>query len=577
MAFDGITIANLVYDMNQQILNGRISKIAQPEPDELLLTLKGNNGQVRLLLSASASLPLVYFTEENKPSPMTAPNFCMFLRKYIANGRIISITQPSFERIIQFEIEHLNELGDPCKKLLIIELMGKHSNIIFTDMDGLILESVKHVSGSTSSVREVLPGRTYFIPNIQHKENPLLADECSFIQAISTQETSVQKAIFGAYSGISPIAALELCYQADLDHELLYEELTEEQKLCLATVFIHYFKQVKDGNFQPVLISKEHEPLEYSSLPLTLYANEELEYPESISATLHLFYNRKEQYTRIRQKSVDLRRIVTTALDRNRKKYELQKKQYSDTEKKDKYKVYGELLHTYGYELTGGETKLEALNYYSNAPIEIPLDPQLNAQENAKKYFDKYNKLKRTALALDELLLSTNAEIEHLESVVNALEIAENEDDLIQIKEELILSGYIRKVTHGKRIKIISKPFHYVTADGFHIYVGKNNIQNDELTFKFANGGDWWFHAKGVPGSHVILKTEGKEITDATFEAAASLAAYYSKSRLSPKVEVDYLERKNVKKPAGAKPGFVVYYTNFSMNVSPNNTHLQLL
>jgi len=577
MAFDGITIANLVYDMNQQILNGRISKIAQPEPDELLLTLKGNNGQVRLLLSASASLPLVYFSTENKPSPMTAPNFCMFLRKYIANGRIVSITQPSFERIIQFEIEHLNELGDPCKKILIIELMGKHSNIIFTDMDGLILESIKHVSGSTSSVREVLPGRTYFIPNTQHKENPLLADEHSFIQAISAQETTIQRAIFGAYSGISPIVASELCYQANLAQDLSCDELTNEQNLHLASKFIYYFNQVKEGNFLPVLISKEQEPLEYSSLPLTLYANEELEYPESISATLHQFYDRKEQYTRIRQKSVDLRRIVTTALDRNRKKYELQKKQYSDTEKKDQYKVYGELLHTYGYELSGGETKLEALNYYSNMPIEIPLDPQLNAQENAKKYFDKYNKLKRTALALDELLLSTNAEIEHLESVVNALEIAENEDDLIQIKEELILAGYIRKATHGKKIKITSKPFHYVTADGFHIYVGKNNIQNEELTFKFANGGDWWFHAKGVPGSHVILKTEGKEITDATFEAAAALAAYYSKSRLSPKVEADYLERKNVKKPAGAKPGFVVYYTNFSMNVSPNNTHLQLI
>lgn len=577
MAFDGITIANLVYDMNQQLINGRISKIAQPEPDELLLTLKGNHGQVRLLLSASASLPLVYFSQENKPSPMTAPNFCMFLRKYIANGRIIAITQPSFERIIQFEIEHLNELGDPCKKLLIIELMGKHSNIIFTDMDGLILESIKHVSGSTSSVREVLPGRTYFIPNIQHKENPLLADETTFIEAMMKQETSVQKAIYGAFTGISPIVASELCYQGNIDEQLSCEELTLDQKSDLAKVFVAYFKQVKDGNFKAVLISKDEKPIEYASLPLTLYADYELEYPETISVTLHQFYDRKEQYTRIRQKSVDLRRIVTTALDRNRKKYELQLKQYADTEKKDKYKVYGELLHTYGYELSGGETKLEALNYYTNKQLEIPLDPQLNAPENAKKYFDKYNKLKRTALALDELLLSTNAEIEHLESVVNALEIAENEDDLMQIKEELILSGYVRRAAHVKKIKITSKPFHYITSDGFHLYVGKNNIQNDELTFKFANGGDWWFHAKGVPGSHVILKTQGQEITDATFEAAAALAAYYSKSRLSQKVEVDYLERKNVKKPASAKPGFVVYYTNFSMIVSPDNSHLQAL
>lgn len=576
MAFDGITIANLIYDMNQKIQNGRISKIAQPESDELLLTIKGSDGQYRLILSASASLPLVYFTNDNKPSPMTAPNFCMLLRKHIANGRIISITQPDFERIISIEIEHYNELGDLARKKLIIELMGKHSNIIFLDEKDQIIDSIKHVSASTSSVREVLPGRDYFVPKTQEKQNPLLATSQSFIDLLSKQPTTIQKAIYQSYTGISPTIANEICFRADLDGDQAVASLSEGFLLHLAKQFVLVMEQIIQCDFHPVLITKQEEPIEYSAIPLHMYQDYDVEEPENISETLHLFYDRKERYTRIRQKSVDLRRIVTTALERNRKKYHLQLKQFEETTKKDQFKVYGELLHTYGYDYNGTDTKYKVLNYYTNQEIEIPMDHQLSALENAQKYFDKYTKLKRTAVAMETLLSETKQDVEHLESVVTALELAENEDDLIQIKEELIESGYIRKNTREKKIKSNSKPLHYVTTDDFHIYVGKNNIQNDELTFKFANGGDWWFHAKNVPGSHVILKTQGREVPDQVFELAASLAAHYSKSQKSPKVEVDYLERKNVKKPAGAKPGFVVYYTNFSMNVEPSISNLIL-
>ena len=576
MAFDGITIANLIYDMNQKIQNGRISKRAQPEPDELLLTIKGTDGQYRLILSASASLPLVYFTNDNKPSPMTAPNFCMLLRKHIANGRILSITQPDFERIISFEIEHYNELGDLAQKKLIIEIMGKHSNIIFVDEQGRIIDSIKHVSASTSSVREVLPGRDYFVPKTQEKENPLLATKESFIALISKQPTTIQKAIVQSYTGISPTISNEICFRADLDGDQAVSSLSEGFLLHLANQFLIVMEQINACDFHAVLITRQDEPIEYSAIKLNMYNDYEVEEPESISKTLHLFYDRKDKYTRIRQKSVDLRRIVTTALERNRKKYQLQLKQFEETTKKEQFKIYGELLHTYGYDYNGTDEKYKVLNYYTNEEIQIPMDNQLTALENAQKYFDRYTKLKRTAVAMESLLAETKQDVEHLESVVTALELAENEDDLIQIKEELVESGYIRKNNREKKVRINSKPLHYVTSDDFHIYVGKNNIQNDELTFKVANGGDWWFHAKNVPGSHVILKTQGREVPDHVFELAAGLAAYYSKSQKSPKVEIDYLERKNVKKPAGAKPGYVIYYTNYSMNVEPSVANLEL-
>ena len=274
---------------------------------------------------------------------------------------------------------------------------------------------------------------------------------------------------------------------------------------------------------------------------------------------------------------MDLRKIVNTALDRNRKKYQLQEKQLKDTEKREKYKVYGELIHTYGYGLPEGAKELEALNYYTNETIKIPLDPTLDAKSNAQKYFDKYGKLKRTYEALTDLTKETAAEIEHLESIATSLDIALTEDDLVQIKEELMEYGYIKRKRSDKKTKIKSKPFHYLSSDGYHIYVGKNNYQNEELTFKFATGNDWWFHAKGIPGSHVIVKSNNEELPDRVFEEAGKLAGYYSKGRENDKLEIDYLQKKNVKKPNGSAPGFVVYYTNYSLTIHPDISDLTLI
>ncbi len=568
MAFDGITIANVVHELNKTILNGRIAKIAQPERDELLLTIKGGNEnlkQTRLLISASASLPLLYLTDENKPSPMNAPNFCMLLRKHIANGRITKIFQPEMERIIRFEIEHLDDLGDLRTKSLIVEIMGKHSNIIFCDENDRIIDSIKHISAQVSSVREVLPGRDYFIPKTSEKFNPLTENREHFLSEIAGKPMPVAKAIYSSYTGISPLTAGEICYRASVDADASTASLNEDEKLHLANNFLWYMEDTASGKFTPNIVMRGKEPVEYSAFPLKQYEELEVVSYDSMSEVLEKFYSAKNVYTHMRQKSSDLRKIVGTALDRSRKKYDLQKKQLKDTEKRDKYKVYGELLNTYGYGVEEGAKSMEALNYYTNETITIPLDPDLNPSENAKKYFDRYNKLKRTYHALTERIEETRNEILHLDSIATALDIASNEDDLAQIKDELISYGYIKKHGGKKKRSTKSKPFHYVSSDGFDIYVGKNNYQNDELTFKFANGNDWWFHAKNMPGSHVIVKTNGEELPDRTFEEAGRLAAYYSKGKEAGKVEIDYLEKKNVKKPNGSAPGFVIYYTNYSM------------
>ena len=571
MAFDGITIANIVKELNDTILNGRIAKIAQPENDELLLTIKPAKGQVRLVISASASLPLIYLSRDNKPSPMTAPNFCMLLRKHIANGRIVGISQPSLERIIRFEIEHLDELGDLCRKSLIVEIMGKHSNIIFCNEKGMIIDSIKHVSAQMSSVREVLPGREYFIPDTMKKENPLGIPEENFTQELLSKPMPVGKAIYNSFTGISPVVAEEICYLAGIDSSVPASEMSGDLLAHLYRQFTYFMEQVTESKFSPAIYYDGNEPKEFSSLLLTHFSNYQVKSYDSISEVIRTYYSSRDLITRIRQKSSDLRRVVQTALERNRKKYDLQLKQLRDTESRDKYKVYGELIHTYGYNLEEGAKELEALNYYTNEMIKIPLDPQKTPQENAKKYFDRYNKQKRTFEALSELIKETKDEIDYLESVSKSLDIARSEDDLIQIKEELIESGFIRRKQSAKKVKITSKPFHYISSDGFHMYVGKNNYQNDELSFKFANGGDWWFHAKNMPGSHVIVRKEQAEtLPDATFEEAGRLAAYYSKGRQAPKVEVDYVQRKELRKPPKAKPGFVIYHTNYSMMCIPN-------
>lgn len=571
MAFDGITIAALVYECKEKLVGGHVQKIAQPEKDELLLTIKNNRINYKLQISASASLPLIHLTEQNKQSPFTAPNFCMLLRKHLGGAKILSCRQIGLERVIEFKFENLNELGDVVQKSLMIEIMGKHSNIIFVDNDGRIIDSIKHVNGMLSSVREVLPNREYFIPNTLNKYDPFELTVEIWNKEICTKPTTIAKALYTSLIGFSATMSQELAYRAGVDGDIPICSLNGNEKSALLNQIRELLETVNTGKYSPCIVFDSGVPVEFGAVDLTRYQGMQKRTASSISEVIETFYGEKDIITRIRQKSYDLRKTVTTILDRNYKKADIQRKQIQDTEKKDKYKVYGELLNTYGYQLQPGDKKLDCINFYTNTEISIPVDPTLSYTENANKYFAKYNKMKRTYEAVSEQMKECQDDIAHLESILTELDIARKEEDLQIIRQELVDGGYMKEKGGRKKQHKLpkSKPLHFLSSDGYDIYIGKNNYQNDELTFRFATGNDWWFHAKNIPGSHVILRTKDGEPPIRAFEEAASLAAYFSKGKNAEKVEIDYIQKKHVKKPNGSKPGFVIYYTNYSIVVSP--------
>ena len=602
MAFDGIVLANVVWDMQRLLTGGRITKIYQPEADELLLVVKNQKETFRLQLCAGASLPLIRFIEEGKKNPLTAPNFCMLLRKHISNGKILAIHQPGMERIVEMTIEHRDEMGDLCTKKLVTEIMGKHSNIIFLDQDGTIIDSIKHISAQISSVREVLPGRAYVSPPGQGKIALSEINQEWFEDTFLKKALSIQKAVYQSISGISPLFANEICERAGLDGSRPVASLTEgldrtgslpvagdpgfayepnqgvNDRTRLYQELVRLRDDIADHKFVPNIVYEGKVPLEFASFPLTIYRNMICREFESISQVLDSFYAERETITRIRQKSADLRHILQTALERTARKYDLQQRQLADTDKRELYRIRGEMLHTYGYSAQPGAKELTCVNYYDGKEITIPLDPTLTAMENAKKYFDRYGKLKRTYEALTGLVEKTGQALSHLESIGNSLDMARSEEDLAMIRQELIDYGYMKsRGASGKKKKAAkSKPLHYISSDGFHIYVGKNNYQNDELSFKFANGKDMWFHAKKMAGSHVIVKLgTADQLPDSTYEEAARLAAYYSKGKDAPKVEVDYTERRQLKKPPHAVPGYVIYHQNWSMSIEPDISGIQ--
>ena len=579
MAFDGIVVANIVHELKQALVGGRVSKIAQPEADEIILTIKNQKETCRLRLSANASLPLVYLTETNPLSPMTAPNFCMLLRKHIGNARILDITQPGLERVIRMELEHLDEMGDLRRKSLNVEIMGKHSNIIFCDENDTIVDSIKHVSLMVSSVREVRPGRPYFIPNTMQKQNPLTASVDDVLAAL-TGNQDAPSSLLKHFTGISRATAIELVERSQADPDLIACELPANVRLAIADEFCRTMDQIRSGAFTPCIAYRGEEPVEFASILLTGFSDCQVRTYLSVSEVLETYYATKSRLTRMHQKSAQLRKLVQNSIERSSKKYDLQLNQLKDTEKREKYRIYGEMLNTFGYECPPEAKSFEVINYYTNEPLTIPLDPTLSAAENAQKFYERYNKLKRTFEALGELIQETKDELEHLESVSASIDIAENDADLDEIKRELASCGYIHAsgIPRGKKDnRQKSVPYHYRSSDGFDIYVGKNNFQNDELTFKFAQGNDIWMHAKKAHGSHVIIRTNGKEVPDRTYEEAGSLAAWYSQSRQAPKVEIDYIEKKHVKKPAGGKPGFVIYHTNYSLMAEPTLAYVTLV
>ena len=581
MPFDGICVSAITHELNSALSGGRIVKIAQPEREEILMQIKTTDATHRLFINVSAGMPFLYLTEENKPSPMTAPPFCMVLRKHLQGGRILSVTQPGLERIVHITVEHLDEMGDLCRRTLVFELMGKHSNLILIDEKNVILDSLKHISALVSSVREVLPGRDYFIPETESKYDPMLIGDRlrnAFYEAMKKPE-SAYKRIYSSFTGISPFVAMELCNAVGCDGD---RDVNDEEKERLFEAFFALMEDVKAAKFEPKILYENGRIREFSVAKITQNC-ESVRCFGTVSEMLSTYYSDKNKADVMRSKTADLRHQIQTLLERDYKKADLQKKQMQDAENREKYRINGELLNAYGYQIEDGVKQAEVFDYYENRNRIITLDPNKTVSENAVRFFDKYNKLKRTAGALEEQMKENEAEIEYLEGILTYISLAKTEDDLAQIKRELWERGFVKRLGNayavngrgtksgrgGKMPK--AKPLHFRTKDGYEIYVGRNNLQNEEVTFEIATGNDWWFHAKGVPGAHVVVKcpfanqAEEWDMPDEIFELAGALALAYSKNKDMEKGDIDYLRKKNIKRPNGAAAGFVVYYTNYSL------------
>ena len=584
MAFDGVTVCAAASELRHFLTEGYISKISEPEQGELLVIVKTREyGIKKLLISAGASMPFICLTERNLMAPIQAPAFTMLLRKHLQGGRILSVTQPSLERIIVITVEHRDELGDMREKKLIIELMGKYSNIIFTDSEDNIIDAIKRVPPSMSSVRTVLPGEKYFIPMTQDKADPLSDRDFDFFRNhVLGRPLSVIKALYGTYTGFSPVIAEELCHRAGTEGDESASSLAESDLKALYDHFMKLTDDLKAGSFEPVIVYEEgNKPREFAAVRLTMYEDLEMRTFESISEVIERFYSEKNTYNLMRQKSADLRKVVSNAIERTAKKYDLQLSQIRDAEKMEKYRVYAELINTYGYEVKDGSDHFDTVNFYDGKEIRVPLDPSISVHENANKYFARFEKLKRTKKAAMEQAEESRVQLSHLKSIEASFETAESEEDLKLISKELRDTGYLKKASapsKGRKAGTKSAPMHFVSSDGHDIFVGRNNIQNDELTFKTGHGNDWWFHSKTYPGSHVLLvvgKGDPMSLPDSAFDEAGRIAAYFSTGRDQGKVDIDYTLVKNVKKPAGAVPGYVIYHTNYSMTAKPDIDGIQ--
>ena len=567
MAFDGITIAALCAELNGTLTDGSIAKIVQPSADTVVLDVRCGKTMRHLFLCASASLPLLYLTEEKYQAPMAAPSFTMLLRKHLLNGRIRAVTQPGLERAVRISISHRNEMGDLTERVLVLEIMGKHSNLILLDENETILDSIKHVPPQMSSVRTVLPGREYFLPSQSDKLNPLACSEDEILSTLKASSVSAGRALAAHFTGISTFTSEQIAARSLADPSVCCADLPSEDLASLCSCFAAGLEDVRRGHFTPSVLYDKERPVEFGVLPLTVPQGMQIRPYSSVSGLLAAYYSEKQRYSAMREKTASLRHILKTAESRAARKLSLQEKQLSDTDKADRYRLFGELLLTYAHTVPGGADKAEFLNYYTNETVTVPLKKEISATDNARQYFDRYQKLKRTKESVTEQIEKTRSEVRYLSEVLELLDFAENESDLAQIRRELADEGYVKKVRTGKKGPKEEKlrPMHYRTADGFDLYVGKNNLQNEYVTFKIAAPSDWWFHANDIPGSHVVIKGDGREIPDSVFEAAGRLAAHYSKAGSAPKVEVDYTLRRNLKKTAGGAPGFVIYHTNYSM------------
>lgn len=580
MAFDGITVSAIKAEIENKILGGRIDKVYQPEKDEIILGIRSMGQAYKLLLTSNASNPKFHFTQTNPNNPMTPPLFCMVMRKHLQSGKIIKIEQPDFDRILNIYVESLNELGDYSVKKLVLEIMGRHSNIILTDENNTILDCIKHIGHDTSSVREVLPGREYTLPPSQGKINTLDLDDNNFKKVLEDNPSfEIQSVIYKNYTGISPIAASEICYRANVNGSTPVEALTDIQKEVVFNKFAQLVEDIKVNRFYPESITNEKgKTIDFSPIEMTQFNGLDIKKYTSISELIESFYANRDFAYRIGQKTQDLRKLINQNIERCIRKKDIQMQTLRSIKNRDELRLKGELLTANIYSIKKGMTTVELPNYYSENQelIAIELDSNKTPSENAQKYYKAYNKAKRTFEALKDQIKSNDEELAYLESVLTSVNNCTDEQDVKEIRRELREEGYVKKVKNQKdKSKKHSVPLHFISQDGFDIYVGKNNIQNDELTLKFARPRDIWMHTKNIPGSHVIIVSNGQTIPDTTLNEGAMLSAFYSKAKNSSKVPVDYTEKKNVKKPNGSKPGFVIYETNKTAYITTSEEEIK--
>ena len=578
MPLDAICLQAVVEELRPQLLNLRIDKVQQPARDQVILLLRGNK---RLLLNAGANAPRIQLTETARDNPAEPPMFCMLLRKHLVGARVADITQPLLERLVRLELDITDDFGQPGKRTLVLEAMGRRSNLILLDGEGRIIDCMRRVDADMSAQRQVLPG-LYYEPPASVGRLPITEEsEEGFRQklAAANPERQLDAFLLDSYFGISPLMARELAFRTAGASDARLLELNETGRTNFWREIYQFSDAIKENKFTPIMLKKEGSPEEFACFPILQYGGLlEPERFDSFSALLDSFYEQRERQERVRQRGADLIRTATTARDRLRRKLAMQEKDYAATQDRDRLRICGDLITSNLYRMERGQSKLVCENFYDENCDEttIQLDPLLTPQQNAAKYYKRYTKAKTAEKYLREQMEFARRDAEYLESVLEEISHAETEQDFIDIRNELRDAGFLRK--QGKKeIKRAAKPRGFRTTSGFRVLVGRNNRQNDQLTCKEADHRDLWFHTQKIHGSHVILCTEGREVDDDTIVEVAKLAAYYSQARESGNVPVDYTMVKNVKKPAGARPGMVIYKTCRTVNVTPDEALVKRL
>ncbi len=575
MAFDAGFLAAAAAEIKKTALGARIERITQPERDTVVLQMHTSEGGRRLLINAGSSNPRIGFTDLGMENPPTPPLFCTLLRKHLSGARLSDVRQEGFERVLTLSFEARDEMGFACQRRLIAEIMGKYSNLIFTDGEGKILSVLRPVDFTTSSLRQVLPGMRYELPPPQNKYDPLAATEASFLALSETAGgVSADKWLTATYLGISAAVARQIVYDATGETDT---PLNGARKADICRRFLSVYEDVKAGRFSPSFgLDENGEPAEYAFLPLTQYGR--IRSFDSVSALLDVWFAARDRQARVRQRAADVSRLLANARTRLAHKLERQRAELAECANGAAYQKAGDLIVANCHLLTKGMTEATLTDYAdcredgTFGTAKVTLDPRLSPAANAQRYYKKYAKSKTAKTELTKQIALGEAELAYLEAVETALSLAETPTDLSEIREELAAAGYgSRGAASNAKKRPVPAPMEFLTSGGYRVLCGKNNLQNEYITHKIAEKTDYWFHAKNRPGSHVVLLLEGKGEPDAAdFTEAASIAALYSAAAGAPLTEVDYTTVRNLKKAPGAKPGFVIYHTNWSATVSPD-------